>query len=67
MTCSSSVNHGTGWRAIRATTAAAFPSSTRYVSFIPPPARGTRRSTPRPQTDRTTESMIGGGVVTMAP
>src|SRR5919199_530821 len=63
MTCASSVNHGTGWRAIRTTTATSFGSSTRYVSFIPPPVRRTTRSTARPQTDRTTESMSGRGVV----
>ena len=63
MTCSSSVNGGTGSRPMRRTTAASFGNSTRYVSFTPPLVRRRIRSTSRPQTDRTTESMIGRGVV----
>src|SRR5215217_73731 len=63
MTCSSSANHGTGRRAIRTTTGRSSRTSTRYVSCRPPPGRRTSRSTARPQTDRTTESITGRGVV----
>src|SRR5205823_3492658 len=63
MMCASSVNHGTGSRAMRTTTEPAPASSTRYVSFIPPLVRRTSRSTPWPQTDLTTESRTRRGVV----
>jgi hypothetical protein len=57
MMCASSVNHGTGSRAMRATTEPPAASSTRYVSFIPPLVKRTSCSTSWPQTDPTTESM----------
>ena len=64
MTRSPSVNHGTGWRAIRATTATSFGSSTRYVSFIPPSAyRTTANEQVQPIASSWPWALIAVGIV----